>query len=165
RPLTNHTAMDDLKTNNKVALKSREVVSHPLSLHRSLSFVLSIGQCFGLMPIYGINNRNKRKIKFRWKSMRFFYTMLNALGALTNAVFCCIEFTKTGLILDKSATFTFYVSNFFGVLFFTRIAHNWGSLMQDWSKVEHSMRNDYGFPPHLKSNIKTITLVVLIFAV
>ncbi|KAK5646352.1 hypothetical protein RI129_004816 [Pyrocoelia pectoralis] len=146
-------------------VKSKEITSHPLSMHRSLSFMLSLFQCFGIMPIYGINNKNSRKIRFRWKSIRFIYSICNASAALVCAIFCCIQFTRTGIVLDKSATLTFYLCNFFGVLCFIRVAHNWGKLIQEWSIVENSMRNDYGFPPHLKSNFKIITLIVLVFAI
>ncbi|KAF5282706.1 hypothetical protein FQR65_LT02703 [Abscondita terminalis] len=155
--------MENQKSNLTITVKSKEVISHPYSVHRSLSFFIILSQFFGLMPVYGITHSNGRNIKFRWKSIRFAYSILNASGSLILAIFCCLEFTKTGIILDKTATLSFYVCNCFGVLFFIKMAYNWNNVIKEWSKVENSMKDEYGFPPNLKNSIRIITIIVVIF--
>ncbi|KAF5297660.1 hypothetical protein FQA39_LY11991 [Lamprigera yunnana] len=155
--------MDNPKSNVTITIKSKDVMSHPLSVHRSLSVFIVLSQFFGLMPIYGITHHNGRNLQFKFKSIRFIYSLLNACGALICAVFCCIEFTKTGVILDKTATLSFYLCNFFAILFSMRVAYNWKNLIREWSIVEISMKDDYGFPTNVKCGIRVIIITVLSF--
>ncbi|KAK4879371.1 hypothetical protein RN001_007517 [Aquatica leii] len=43
------------------------------------------------------------------------------------------------------------------------MAYNWNTLIKEWSIVENSMVDNYGFPPKLKNSIRIITIIVVIF--
>ncbi|KAF2904316.1 hypothetical protein ILUMI_01844, partial [Ignelater luminosus] len=58
---------------------------------------------------------------------------------------------------------SFYICNFFGALYFVRIARNWSSLIRQWTRVEVSMKS-YGFPPNIKKRFKIMTGTVLLLA-
>lgn len=74
---------------------------HP-TLHSTISFVITLAQFFGLMPLYGMTKGDVNYIRFRWWSLRFLYSVYNFAGALITAIFCCIRFAVHGLMLDKT---------------------------------------------------------------
>lgn len=74
---------------------------HP-SFHNTISFVITLAQFFGVMPLYGMSEGDIHHIKFKWKSLRFLYTMYNFSGALISSLFCCTRFAVHGLMLDKT---------------------------------------------------------------
>lgn len=71
------------------------------SFQENIKFFIIIGQCFGLMPLEGITNKNVRELKFTWKSWKFLYCMYNISGAFVTMIFCCIKFTMYGLTIDE----------------------------------------------------------------
>lgn len=85
-----------------IVLQPKSFVAHPEFLHNTISFVILLAQFFGLMPIYGIRGKDYSNLKFRWKSLRFLYTVFNLSGAFTSAIFCCLQFAMMGLMLDKT---------------------------------------------------------------
>ena len=50
------------------------------SFQKSIRFVIILAQCFGQMPVSGVNENNARGIHFTWKSWRVLYTLLCCLG-------------------------------------------------------------------------------------
>lgn len=56
------------------------------------------------------------------------------------------------------ATISFYICNFFGALYFVRVARNWNYLVKEWSKVESSMKK-YGDLVNLKTRFKIMASV------
>lgn len=156
---------------------------HP-SFHRTISFVITLAQFFGVMPLYGMSADDIHHIKFKWKSLRFVYTMYNFSGALISSLFCCTRFAMHGLMLDKTggcnvnkciskycnwnfcvfvATVAFYICNLFATLQFVHISKNWYIIVREWSLVEMSMRS-YGFLPDLKRKFKILTITIMMVA-
>lgn len=90
------------KSRVSVIIESKPVVFHPNSFHNTMSFVLLVSQYFGIMPLYGITNKDYRNVKFRWKSLRFCYTVFNMSGGFTCAIFGCIQFAKTGISISET---------------------------------------------------------------
>lgn len=77
------------------------MLPHP-NFHHTISFVITLAQFFGVMPLYGMSETDIHHIKFKWKSLRFAYTMYNFSGALISSLFCCTRFAMHGLMLDKT---------------------------------------------------------------
>lgn len=61
------------------------------SFHKSIAFALILGQCFGLMPVYGIAGPNQRSLHFTWKSWRVFYCFLTLIGTFFALIMCIYE--------------------------------------------------------------------------
>ncbi|XP_049822393.1 gustatory receptor for sugar taste 64f-like [Aethina tumida] len=133
------------------------------SFQENIKFFIIIGQCFGLMPLEGITNKNVRELKFTWKSWKFLYCLYNISGAFVTMIFCCIKFTMYGLTIDELAPFMFYVWNFFAGVQMIQICRNWTHLLKEWSIVEMSMRN-YSFIFNLKRKFVSISLLVMTIA-
>lgn len=102
--------MKFLKSNKSETVLAIENGNGPMvlpqsSFHNTISFVITLAQFFGVMPLYGMSQSDIHHIKFKWKSMRFIYTLYNFSGALISSLFCCTRFAMHGLMLDKTGGF------------------------------------------------------------
>lgn len=60
-----------------------------------------MAQCFGIMPVIGVKNKDVSALTFTWKSYRIFYCLMIACGS-TFYMFCQIMYSFDGdLKFDK----------------------------------------------------------------
>ncbi|KYB27621.1 Gustatory receptor for sugar taste 64f-like Protein [Tribolium castaneum] len=143
---------------------SDAVLAYPQpSFHQTFSFVVIFGQFFGIMPLHGVSRKNVQEIRLEWKSFRFVYAVYNIFGAFVMGLFCILKFALDGLMLDKTATMSFYVLNFFGSIQFIIISKHWVTIMKEWSFMEMSMRN-YGSSINMKKRFVVMTSVIMTLA-
>lgn len=91
------------KMKSEIALTIEPNLAHPhQNFHDSFSPVLVFAQFFGLMPLHGITSKNSHDVKFEFKSLRFFYSCYNIVGAFVVSIFCIAKFAIDGLMLDKT---------------------------------------------------------------
>lgn len=92
-----------MKSDISLTIEPSEILAYPQpSFHQTFSFVIVFGQFFGIMPLHGIMTKDPQEIRFKWKSIRFFYAIYNVTGALIMGCFCIIKFALDGLMLDKT---------------------------------------------------------------
>ncbi|CAH1368778.1 unnamed protein product, partial [Tenebrio molitor] len=140
------------------------VLAYPQSsFQETFSFVLVFGQFFGIMPLHGMTRKNVQEVQFKWKSIRLVYAVYNFVGAFIMGVFCVSQFAIHGLMLDKTATMSFYILNFFAALQFIIIATNWSKVLKEWSFIDMSMRG-YGAITNMKRRFVVMTTVIMTLA-
>ncbi|KAJ3633307.1 hypothetical protein MTP99_010264 [Tenebrio molitor] len=140
------------------------VLAYPQSsFHETFSFLLVFGQFFGIMPLHGMTRKNIQDVQFKWKSIRLVYAVYNFVGAFIMGVFCVSQFAIHGLMLDKTATMSFYILNFFAALQFIIIATNWSKVLKEWSFIDMSMRG-YGAITNMKRRFVVMTTVIMTLA-
>lgn len=93
------------KSETVLAIENGQFALPHQSFHNTISFVITLAQFFGVMPLYGMSEGDIHHIKFKWKSLRFLFTMYNFSGALISSLFCCTRFAMHGLMLDKTGTY------------------------------------------------------------
>lgn len=112
RTILNMKLLKSSKSETVLSIENGQLaLPHP-SFHNTISFVITLAQFFGVMPLYGMSEGDIHHIKFKWKSLRFLYTMYNFSGALISSLFCCTRFAMHGLMLDKTGkSFLYYVQH------------------------------------------------------
>lgn len=75
------------------------------TLHTSLKVILTIGQCFGLMPVIGISDNHPIKLKFIWKSWRVMFSLVVVLAQGFFASMTVISFFSNGVDLRRSSKY------------------------------------------------------------
>lgn len=100
--------LKNTKSEAVLTIEPDQSLAHPHpTLHNTIAFVITLGQFFGVMPLYGMTKKEVHYIKFKWRSLRFLYSVYNFAGALITALFCCIRFAIHGVMLDKTGMKSF----------------------------------------------------------
>lgn len=95
--------MDILKAHINIKIRSKTNNSSNLhTLHNDISCILMIAQIFALMPVYGISGDDYHSIKFKWRSIRYVYTVFNICGAFVFGIFSFLQLFLLGFMLDKT---------------------------------------------------------------
>nr|CAD7444096.1 unnamed protein product [Timema bartmani] len=156
-----------------------EVANDPYALQRPQykeksaknknSFLVAIrsamiaGQCFALLPVYGITSGDASALRFRWLSLRTVYSLFMSGGSLMSAVFCFMKMTNDGYSFSNFACTFFFACASVTVLLFLRLATRWPEVARRWEMVELAMR-DYGYPRRMRLKLTSLTVVVLVIA-
>lgn len=109
RAILNMKFLKSSKSETVLSMENGQVSSPQPSFHSTISFVITLAQFFGVMPLYGMSDGDILHIQFKWKSLRFLYTIYNFTGALISSLFCCIRFVMQGLMLDKTGKCLFCI--------------------------------------------------------
>ncbi|RZC39788.1 zinc finger protein 2-like [Asbolus verrucosus] len=153
-----------MKSDLALTIEPDTALSYPQpSFHETFSFVIVFGQFFGIMPLYGMTRKNVQEVRFTWKSARLVYATYNFIGAFVMGVFCILQFALDGLMLDKTATMSFYILNSFAALQFILTAKNWSIILKEWSFMEMSMRG-YSHLINLKKKFIILISVIMLLA-
>lgn len=117
-----------------------EVDSNEMSFHRAISSTLVFGQLLGLMPLSGICYRNETKLKFKWKSFRFFYFILITIGSIISLISISWWILKhKELTLRSFIVFMVYLCNVTTLILFLKLQTKWPSLVKYWIAVDKSL--------------------------
>lgn len=115
-----------------------------MTLHRSIAWTLLVGQILGLMPICGIFSDNESNLKFAWKSVRFYYTIIILIGSILYVLFIFMWMTTDGISLNTIISASLYVSNLLNVLIFFQLRIKWPELMKLWGCMQLSIPSSFG---------------------
>lgn len=63
----------------------RKEFSFDGSFQEAIGSILSLAQCFGVMPVVGITSKSAAQLKYQWKSFRTIYSCLVILYGLIYA--------------------------------------------------------------------------------
>uniref|UniRef100_A0A2A4JH60 Gustatory receptor n=1 Tax=Heliothis virescens TaxID=7102 RepID=A0A2A4JH60_HELVI len=98
----------------------------------AMRMILLIGQCFGLNPVQGINEKDASKLRFKLLSWRCLYTFISLIGQFIMAFALFLSLIKeTSSTVDTASNFAFTTT----ILFF-HIATKWPKLCMHIAKVE-----------------------------
>lgn len=94
--------MRKIHSETSITVESEKPLSFTnVNFHESIKFFLMTAQFFGVMPLHNIE-RDVKKMHFKWKSIRVFYSVLNAVGAFVGVIFWLIKFGRDGLYVNKT---------------------------------------------------------------
>lgn len=106
-----------LKSNfiSSIVHKNKHVFSknYKSSLFHSMKIVLIMAQCFAIMPLNGITGRDFSYLKFKWFSLKMFYTIFGICGISITTILYVIQFFNN----EKEFTDIGLIFNFFLVYF------------------------------------------------
>ena len=67
------------------------------TFHVAIAPILVIAQCFGIMPVVNIAQRDPRKLRFQWRSLRTLLTVILILSGFLTAILLLKSLLKTGI--------------------------------------------------------------------
>ncbi|KAF5273007.1 hypothetical protein FQR65_LT17248 [Abscondita terminalis] len=128
--------------------------------HKSIAFIIVLGQFFALMPLHGVTGETERSINFTWKSWKLLYTVLIVIGSLF-----CVYASFLGAVRQNTDISLITASMFYGAscvvqMLFVILAKNWSKLIRKWTAIDVGMRS-YGYPSRLNARLKILSAVVL----
>ncbi|KAK4879373.1 hypothetical protein RN001_007519 [Aquatica leii] len=141
----------------------KPINSSSRSFHGALKWILITAQCFGQIPVIGITKPDVKLFKFKWKSWRTFYCILNCTGAFFLTSTYVINVFVNGMDIFSSTSVAFHINTLAVTLLFLKLATQWPKLMYKWAEMEQSMKR-YGWPPYLHIRLNVLTLIVLSIA-
>lgn len=98
--------------------------------------VLFISQIYGLLPVSNVRSENVRDIKFRWISLRSFYSAVILILNICEFGAVVKYIISVGISFHTASTLSLYVVCLLEHVFFWRLAINWRSIMKQWNHVE-----------------------------
>ncbi|XP_063706213.1 gustatory receptor for sugar taste 64f-like [Culicoides brevitarsis] len=101
--------------------------------------VFAFALSFGAMPMYGILSGDPYKLTFRWKSFRFFWSVLLILSQIMFTVTVINNSIQKGLTILKMTLVVVYNSVTYIMFQMLFIARKWPETMRFWRKVELSL--------------------------
>lgn len=72
------------------------------TFHNAVWPFLLFTQFFGVMPLYGITNRDFRKVRFRWFSLRVFLSVIISVSGLIHLIVSVARSVKLGVTLGNT---------------------------------------------------------------
>lgn len=110
------------------------------SFHRAVYPVVTLAQFFGVMPVININSKCPFKLRFTWKSFRYFFALFVTMSCGLEAL-CTIAWTfSTRVEFGKMVFLVYYVTNFLSFVCFLRLARVWPELMMQFHDVEKKLQ-------------------------
>ncbi|ALC43489.1 Gr64b, partial [Drosophila busckii] len=98
--------------------------------------VLFISQLYALLPVCNVRSADINQIKFKWLSVRVFYSALIMLLNFGEFIAVLYYISHTGINFHNSSTIALYIVCLLEHVFFWRLAYNWQSIMSHWYHVE-----------------------------
>lgn len=121
------------------------------TFHEAIKPILVIAQLFGVLPVENITAKDPSTMKFRWKSLRFFFAVFVTLCCGIEAILTIYWTLRKRVEFGKMVYLVFYVTNFLSFVCFLILARNWPTLMVKWHEVERKLP-----PPRTKSERRSL---------
>ncbi|XP_043065989.2 gustatory receptor 5a for trehalose [Drosophila bipectinata] len=115
---------------------TRKSFIHKGSFHEAVAPVLTVAQCFCLMPVLGIGGSSVRSLHFTRKSWRFWYSCLYLCSTTLDLMFSIRKVSHGGLDVRSVEPIVFHVSILIASWHFLNLANLWPGLMRHWAAVE-----------------------------
>ncbi|XP_046736250.1 gustatory receptor 5a for trehalose-like [Diprion similis] len=140
----------------------------PESFHCAIGPILSVAQCFGLLPVCGVLSASSRGLAFRRRSLRTIYASFLTLTMLVVALSSIVHMVRSvdtqtfeikGGIGAATAGAVFYGNSVLGSFLFLWLAPRWPALQQEWIAMEQLI--DRWGRPRLRRKFSAITGIVL----
>ncbi|XP_069702288.1 gustatory receptor for sugar taste 64f-like [Periplaneta americana] len=144
-------------------MKMRAHCSNPNSFQRAMKPVLVTAQCFALMPVCGITNHNAASLRFKWLSLRVFYSVVIIIGLIAMSIFTTIDLFDGEISFRRTRGAVFCSSATLSCVMFLHLATKWKSLMLEWESVELRQQR-YGYPKNLLWKINGTALFIISMA-
>lgn len=128
------------------------------SFQEAIGSILAMAQCFGMMPVVGVKSSSAAELKFNWRSLRTFYSLMAFLFTLVYAGMTFwitlnneIHFDRMGEsvnvqycgqsidLLSFLVPVIFYGSAVYGMFCFGRLATKWPRIMRRWESIESKL--------------------------
>ncbi|KAM7355990.1 gustatory receptor 64e isoform 2-T3 [Cochliomyia hominivorax] len=158
----NQRKLNVFKLKHKFLRKgTKKDYTHTGSFQEAIRPVLILAQLFAVMPLAGITSSSSYDLKFSWRFLRTWYSLLVIL-AFGFFMAITIAFVFRGVFnFDSVEGVIFYASIFFIALTFFHMTPKWPVLMQQWQQVELGLPQQRTFTEKswLPHKIKMITLV------
>ncbi|XP_044732177.1 gustatory receptor 5a for trehalose-like [Chrysoperla carnea] len=119
-------------------------VKNPQTLHEIIKPLLTMAQCFGILPVMGIRSPTPNDLKFSFRSWRFFQSILFLIA------------------MCSLASGNFYQLHADGLNFY-RSTYYWPKLMQEWAIIESQM-SIYSPSFNLHRRLYITAVVILVCA-
>lgn len=130
-----------LKSNRKkcVDVEISKDMEHKIeneSFHSAISLVLFLPQTFFVLPIYGTLDKDYRKIKFIWISVKTFLALFLIIFGVISTTLINYFYIKSGITLDSIGTMLFYNLSTLSAIILFSLARKWKQIIDYWSKQE-----------------------------
>ncbi|CAG4921026.1 unnamed protein product [Colias eurytheme] len=102
-----------------------------LAFQGSTRLLIIAGQCFGLNPVLGVLENDISKIRFKFFSLRHFYSLLICLIQFMGSVLSFITLIKKSVTVSSIASFNFYCTTFVTSILFLILARRWQMLSKE----------------------------------
>lgn len=110
------------------------------SFHRAIYPILVLAQCFGVLPVHNISAKCPLKLRFSWKSCRFWFAVFATMSCGLNVAFTVVWTFWEQVEFAKIAYLIFNSVNFLLLVCFLRLAKVWPQTMAKWHEVEMKLQ-------------------------
>ncbi|XP_059610052.1 gustatory receptor for sugar taste 64b-like [Phlebotomus argentipes] len=169
-PFTANLVDDDGNCFQKIhiffAVSSLEILLNQSSdtFHTAVRYILLIGQLFAIFPASGILNKNSKKIRFRWISIRSFYCSVLILFQILNFLLALRRLGKLGISFSVFATAFFYFVTLSGSVILFHLARTWNKIVRRIERTEitflHEPYHQVGWPMYRKLRLVASLLIL-----
>lgn len=155
--------ISSLETVEALQRGTAEHFLHAGTFYEAMGPVLAMAQCFGVMPVVGVQRKNASQLEFTWISARTAYAVVMFVLTLMFTVLTIANALGNPLSFDGIVPVIFYVSVLYIRFSFGRLARNWPELMQHWERVENALPayNTQAERQRLAYRIKMLSITVL----
>uniref|UniRef100_A0A1I8MM55 Uncharacterized protein n=1 Tax=Musca domestica TaxID=7370 RepID=A0A1I8MM55_MUSDO len=106
------------------------------TFHQSVRKILFISQCFGLLPVSNLWQKNVNKLKFKWVSIPSIYSGVILVLDIMEFGVVIYYIWQTGVNFHTSGTVSLFFVCIWEHIIFWRLALKWPKLMRQWRQVE-----------------------------
>ncbi|XP_044744043.1 gustatory receptor for sugar taste 64f-like [Chrysoperla carnea] len=114
--------------NNDIKIKKFEPTTKRKTFHEIIRPMLTMAQCFGLLPVMGIRSATPKDLTFTFVSFRILQCIIILIGIIA------LGATNFMQLLTDGYTFSLLT-----VLLYIKLAYYWPKLMQEWALIEYHM--------------------------
>lgn len=130
------------------------------SFHQAIGPCLLFSQIFGMLPVYGLLDRDEKNLKFQWKSLRTFYAIVFLFFGGIDSGTGIRRFFRLGFNIKFAEALLFFISGIMKAAFVLNTARNWREIMMKFHELEKPFLH---FPYERKSGLSLKLKVRLVF--
>ncbi|XP_070501249.1 gustatory receptor for sugar taste 64f-like [Chironomus tepperi] len=133
------------------------------TFHEAVGSILAVAQLFGIMPVYGIKEKNPSQLRFKIFSFRFLFSIIYIVGCMLSLSLTVHWIATSKLEFGKLINFTFEFTNLMAIICFLELGRKWPDLIVNWYRVEKFLPPlKYQFDKQkMAYQIKMASLVIL----
>ncbi|KAK0172241.1 hypothetical protein PV328_005586 [Microctonus aethiopoides] len=147
-------------------VNSGNFIHHSDSLHVALRPIITLAQCFAVLPVNGINSPDTSGLKFTWRSFKILYFGISIIMSSFMTVCSLIRLLSTDFHSVKMTALVFSGTACLTSLLFLKLATHWPQFASYWEKVERELATRHRRPSKMSlvKRCKYITLAIMILA-
>lgn len=128
--------------------------------------MIALAQLFCVLPIYGIFNRDHRKVRFKWFSARTISSLLFIFFVIFEIILSLKLIGQMGMDFRTGELLSFCIFSLIEAVLFFLLARKWSEIIKFWYKNEKVFLNyPYAIDGwRLKTKMKVGSFTILFFA-